>query len=134
MGDEDDAGVQRLKLALEPLEAVDVEVIRRLVEQQEIGIAAERARERCACQLAARERLEFPIQIVRRETEAADHHRRAIAPTVAAGVLDACLRIRVAAERRVGVITRCHRPLERSQLVLRGDQVGRTGEDVFPQR
>jgi hypothetical protein len=52
------AGVERLQLALEPLEALDVEVVRRLVEQQQVGVAAERARERGARQLAAGERLE----------------------------------------------------------------------------
>jgi hypothetical protein len=43
--DEDYCGVDRLQLALEPLEAGDVEVVRRLVEQEEIGVAAERARQ-----------------------------------------------------------------------------------------
>ena len=34
MRDEDDGGVDRLQLALEPFEAGDVEVVRRLVEEQ----------------------------------------------------------------------------------------------------
>ena len=45
MRDEDDSRVERLQLLLEPFEAGDVEVVRRLVEQQEIRVAAERARE-----------------------------------------------------------------------------------------
>ena len=52
MRDEDDRGVERLQLALEPLEALDVEVVRRLVEEQQIRVAAERARERGARQLS----------------------------------------------------------------------------------
>ncbi len=54
--DEDHRRVERLQLALEPLEARDVEMVRRLVEQQQVGVAAERARERGARQLAAGER------------------------------------------------------------------------------
>ena len=42
--DEDDRRVERRQLALEPLEALDVEVVRRLVEQQQVGVAGERAR------------------------------------------------------------------------------------------
>jgi hypothetical protein len=34
VGDDEDAGVEGLQLALEPLEALDVEVVGRLVEQQ----------------------------------------------------------------------------------------------------
>ena len=43
--DDHDRRVQCLELALEPFEALDVEVIGRLVEQEEVGIAAEGARE-----------------------------------------------------------------------------------------
>ena len=41
---------------LEPLDRLDVEVVRRLVEQQQVGLRGERAGERGARQLAARER------------------------------------------------------------------------------
>jgi len=43
VGDEHDGGVDRRQLALEPLEALDVEVVRRLVEQQQVGVARQRA-------------------------------------------------------------------------------------------
>ena len=43
--DENHRSIERLQLALEPLEARDVQVVRRLVEQEEIGVASERARE-----------------------------------------------------------------------------------------
>src|SRR5439155_15104841 len=49
--DDEDAGVERLQLSLQPLEALDVEVVRRLVEQQEVWIAAERSGQRRTCQL-----------------------------------------------------------------------------------
>ena len=55
MRDEDHAGVERRELALEPLEALDVEVVRRLVEQQEVGVAR-RARGRARRASARRPR------------------------------------------------------------------------------
>ena len=48
-----------------------VEVVRRLVEEQQIGAPGERARKRGARQLAAGERAERPVEIVLREAEAA---------------------------------------------------------------
>ena len=70
VGDEDDRGVERRQLALEPLEALDVEVVRRLVEQQQVGIGREGARERGARQLAAGERVERPVEVGVGEPEA----------------------------------------------------------------
>ena len=82
--DEDHAGVERLQLALQPFEARDVEVVRRLVEQDQVGVAAERARQRGARQLAARERGERPVEVDLGEAEAAHDGVRALAPRVAA--------------------------------------------------
>ena len=76
MRDEDDGGVDRRQLALEPLEALDVEVVRRLVEEQQVGVAGERAAERGACQLAAGERLELPVEVVVVEAEPAQRRTR----------------------------------------------------------
>ena len=42
--DEDHRRVERRELALQPLEVRDVEVVRRLVEEEQIRIATERAR------------------------------------------------------------------------------------------
>ena len=86
--DEDDRGVERSQHALEPLERLDVEVVRRLVEQQQVGLRGERARERGARQLAAGEGRERPVEVVVREAEPAHDGRRAVAPVVAAGVLE----------------------------------------------
>jgi hypothetical protein len=41
------------------------------------------------------------------------------------------LRLAVAAHRHVGVLALRHRLLEPPELVLEGEQVGRTGEDVL---
>ena len=132
--DEDHGGVDRRQLALEPLEALDVEVVRRLVEQQQVGVARERAAERGARQLAARERLELPVEVVVAEAEPAQHRGGAVAPVPAAGVLEARLRLAVAAHRRVVVGAARHRLLELAQLLLDPHQVGCARERVLPQR
>ena len=120
--------VERLQLALQPLEAFDVEVVGRLVEEQEVRIAAERARERGARQLAAGEGLELAVELLVREAETAHDRGRALAPVVAAGMLEPRLRLAVPANRRVVVISVGHRPLEPPQLVLQRDQVTGAGE------
>jgi hypothetical protein len=61
--DEDHGRVERLQLALEPLEACDVEMVGRLVEEQQVGIAAERSRERGPRQLAAGERAQRAVSL-----------------------------------------------------------------------
>src|SRR6187397_1626943 len=93
--DEDDRSVERLELTLEPLEVLHVEVVRRLVEQEEIRASGERACEGRAGQLAAREGPERSIEVVLREAEPAHGRRGAVAPCPAARMLEACLRIRI---------------------------------------
>ena len=110
--DEDDAGVERRQLGLEPLEARDVEVVRRLVEEEQVGVATERARERRARQLAAGERVEQAVEIGVREAEAARDRADALAPRVAAGVLEPRLRLGVATQRLRAVVAGGHRLLE----------------------
>ncbi len=71
MRDENHRRVERLQLLLEPLQVLDVEVVRRLVEQQQVGIAGERAGQRGARQLPAGEGRQRPVEIALREAEAA---------------------------------------------------------------
>ena len=134
MCDEDHGGVERLELLLEPLEALDVEVVRRLVQEQEIRSAAERTCERGAGQLAAGERAQRPVEIVVDESETADDGARVLAPGVAARVLEPGLRGRVRVERAGVVRAAGHRLLEPPQLTLCGDEIGRAGEHVVAQR
>ena len=108
-------------------------MVRRLVEEQQVGLRCEGARERCARELAAGERLERPVEVGAREAEAADDGGGAVAPVVAAGVLEPRLRVGVAAERRAVVVARRHRPLEPAQLVLHRREIGRAGEHVLAQ-
>jgi hypothetical protein len=110
--DEDDGRVDRLELSLEPLEILDVEVVRRLVEEEQVRAPGEGSRERSAGQLAARERAERSVEVVVREPEAANRSGGAVAPGPAACVLEARLRLRVPSQSRRVVRALRHRPLE----------------------
>ena len=132
--DEHDRCVERGQLALEPLEALDVEVVRRLVQQQQVGIGRERARERGAGELAAREGIEGSIEVGVAEPEAAQDRRRAVAPGPASSVLEPRLSLAVATQRRGCVVAGRHRLLEPRQLLLDRHEVARTREGVLAQR
>jgi hypothetical protein len=132
--DEDDGRVDRRQLLLEPLHRLHVEVVRRLVEEEQVGAARERARERGARQLAAGEGLEAAIEDGVGEAEAAEDGGRVVAPAVAARVLEPRLRLAVAAQRLRRVVAGGHRLLEPAQLALGLDEVGRAGERVLAQR
>ena len=134
MGHEDHGGVERVELALEPLEVRDVEVVRRFVEEEQVGIAAERASKRGARQLAARERAQRAVEIPFGEAEPAEDGGRVVAPAVAAGVLEPRLRLGIAVERCLVVGSARHRLLEPRELLLRRDEVASAGEDVLAQR
>src|SRR5262249_50688084 len=132
--DEDDPRVERRQLGLEPFEAGDVEMVRRLVEQQQIGIAAESARKRGARQLAARERVEHAIEVGIAEAQAARARAAAVAPGVPSGVLEPRLRLRVPAQRLLAVVAGLHPLLELAQLCLDRDEIRGARENVLAQR
>ena len=67
VGDEDDRGVDRGEFLLQPLHRGHVEVVGRLVEEQQIGAAGKRSCERGACQLSAGEGVEPPVEVAVRE-------------------------------------------------------------------
>ena len=133
MGDEHDGRVELDERLLEPLERLDVEVVRRLVEQQQVGVAGERARQRRARQLAAGERLELAVEVgLVLEAEAAHHRRRAVSPGPAARVLEPRLGARVAVERRLVAVG--HLLREARQALLDRDELRTPAEDVVAQR
>ena len=132
--DEDDGRVDRRQLLLEPLHRLHVQVVRGLVQQEQVRAAGERARERCTGQLSAGERLEAPVEVGVGEAEAAEDGGRVVAPAVAARMLEPRLRLAVAAQRLGSVVAACHRLLEPAQLPLGLDQVGRAREGVLAQR
>ena len=84
VGDEDDGGIEVDEVALEPLQRGNVEMVRRLVEQQQVGAGGERAGQRGAGQLAAGEGREPAPGRLLAEAEAAEHGEHVVAPAVAA--------------------------------------------------
>ena len=102
VSDQDDRRVELDQVALEPLERLDVEMVRRLVEQQQIRPRGERPGQRGPGQLAAREARQRPVELGAVEAETADGGGRAVAPAIAAGELEARLGVRVARERLRG--------------------------------
>jgi hypothetical protein len=124
-------GVERLEVGLQPLQRGDVEVIRRLVEQQQVGIAGERARERGARQLAAGEGREVAVEVLVAEAEAVERGVDALAPGVAARMLQARLLARVGVHD--GVIALGHPLLELAEPGLEGEEVAAAAEHVVAQ-
>ena len=84
MGDQDDGGVELDQVALEPLQRGDVEVVRGLVEQQQVGAGGEGAGQRDAGQLAAGEGRERALEVLGAKTEALQDRDDLVAPAVAA--------------------------------------------------
>ena len=74
------------------------------------------------------------VEVRLAEAEAARDGADALAPGVAAGVLEPRLRLRVAAQRLRAVLARRHRLLQLPQLLLDRDEIGGAGEDVVAQR
>ena len=112
MGHEHHGRVEALEVALEPLERGDVQVVGGLVQEQQVRVARERARERRAGELSAREAVEPAVQSVVREAQAVQRPERARPPVPAAGVLEPRLGARVAVEERGVVGALAHRCLE----------------------
>ena len=132
--DQRDRSVEADECLLEPLEGLDVEVVRRLVEQQQVRADRERASERRARELAAGERVQAAVEIGLGEPQPARHHGRAIAPQIAAAGLEPGLRARVAVERLLVGLAGGHALLERGELRLDLQLLGAAGEDVVAQR
>ena len=77
----------------------EIEVVRRLVEQQHVGLRAKRARQRGARELPSRERRERSREIILRESETPQVGPRALAPAVPASRFELLLSARVAREQ-----------------------------------
>ena len=128
-----DRGIGAGELLLEPLQRRDVEVVRRLVQQQQIGVAGQGARKRATRELAAGEGLQRPVEVVLGEPEPAHDGHRPPAPVISAGVLEPRLGGRVVVERRLIGASGRHRLLEPRELVLQLDEVGAAGEHIVAQ-
>ena len=133
MRDEDDGGVERDEVLLEPLERLDVQVVGRLVEEEQVWVAGERPCERAARELAAGEGGEAAVEVAVAEAEAVERAEGAGAPAIAAGMLEAGLHARVAVED-VGFVGRLgHRALQAGELLLERHQVAAAAEHVVAQ-
>ncbi len=130
---EHDRRVEARQVLLEPLERGDVEVVGGLVEQQQVRLAGERAGERRARELAAREGRQPAVEILGVEAQAAQGHERAVAPAVAAVKLEALLGLRVRAEGRLVVRAVGHRLLKPRQLALERGHLLRARQHVVAQ-
>ena len=99
MGDQGDRRVETDEGLLEPLERLDVEVVGRLVQQQQVGPGRERPRQRGARQLAAGEARQAAVEVVVVKAEPAGDLGGAVTPSVAAVVLQVGLGAGVTVKR-----------------------------------
>ena len=93
-----------LRKRLEPDDRLDVEMVRRLVHQQDVGPAEQHARHRHAHLPAARQRADVAVDPLVVEAEAVQHLARLALERVAAEVLVFLLHLAEAREDRVHVV------------------------------
>ena len=93
--DEHERAVVRLEELLQPVDGRQVEVVRRLVEQQEVRLGCEDSRKLGAHPPPARERRERLLELLRREAESAKCDLHASLDVVAAKVFEARLQLSV---------------------------------------
>ena len=130
---EDGAGELR-EFVLEPLEVLQVEVVGRLVEQQHVRVGRQRARQRRARQLAAREGRELALHVGLFEAESAQYGLDVDAPRVAADLVELGLRRRVGVHGGVGVVAARHRLFELGQAPLDRLNIAEQLGHVEPER
>src|SRR5256885_7888415 len=109
-------------------------MVRRLVEEEEVGFGDQRAGQRGPGELATREGLQAAVELLVAEAEAVDGAQRALAPGVAAVVLELALGAAVGVERALADVAVGHLGLEARELLLERDEVGGAGGDVVAQR
>ena len=101
MRDGDDGALVVGEEALEPEDGLGVEVVRRLVEQEQVGRREQQPAERDAAALAARERLDVAVAL-----GAAERVHRVVELVVElprVGAVDLVLHLRLLGEQRVEV-------------------------------
>ena len=134
VSDEDDGRVEVAEVSLQPLQRRYVEVVGRLVEQQQVRPRGEGAGQRRAGQLAAGEGREPPVGVGLLEAESGEDGEDAVAPAIAAAVVEELLGGRVCAHRLLAGTTGRHLLLKPGQLGLGLEHLGAAGEDVLAQR
>ena len=96
MGRDEQRAVPSPEVLLEPLDRPDVEVVRRLVEEQQVRVRDHEPGERRPRLLAARQRRRRPAPLVAREPEAGQRLVDALVERVAAEDVEPVLELRVA--------------------------------------
>ena len=134
MRDHEDGAGELREFVLEPLEVLQVEVVGRLVEQQHVGVGRQRARQRRARQLAAREGRELALHVGLFEAESAQYGLDVDAPRVAADLVELGLRRRVGVHGGVGVVAARHRLFELGQAPLDRLNIAEQLGHVEPER
>ena len=114
--DEHERAAVELEEALEPVHGGEVEVVGRLVEEQEVRLAREDARELRAHAPAAGERRERLRELLHGEAESAERHLHARLEVVAAEVLERGLHLAVLLQH--GRLARVEARLKRLHLRL----------------
>jgi hypothetical protein len=105
-------------------------VVRRLVEEEQVGLADERARERGLRHLAAGERVQLAPEVCVDKAETAGDRRRPLAPRVAAGMLEPLLCPGVGGKRHRVVSTGRHRLLEAAEVGFHRQRLPRAADHV----
>ena len=135
-GHQQRAGV-RLEEALEPDDRFDVEVIGRLVHQQDVGLAEQHARHRDAHLPAARQRADVAVDPLVVEAEAVQHFARLAFERVAAEVVVFLLHLAEAREDLVHVVAAIrirHRVLQLFELVMQIADASAAGDRLVEHR
>jgi hypothetical protein len=129
-----DRALEALQELFEPQDRLDVEVVRRLVEEERVGALQEDLRERHAHLPAPRERAHVVVHHVLDEAEAREDLPRARLERVAVELFEAGLRVAVRFENRlhrVGARRVAHRELDRVERVRRVGHLARSGHGLF---
>ena len=128
VADEEDGPVVGGEERLEPLDALEVEVVGRLVEEQQVGVAQQQLRQGDAHLPAARELLGRLVEVLHGKAQAAQDLAGAGLKPVAAQALEAVLRATIAVEKSLvrggallGVVGA---PALGRDLLLHGTDVG----------
>ena len=136
MADGNDGAAVAAQVLLEPLRALDVEVIRGLVEEQEVGLSEQERRQRGPALLAAAEGVDRPLELGLSQAQAREHRGRPGLVLIAAALLVFVADALVPAEDGVEVLGAgvAHLLLKLSQLPLQVLEVGEALHSSLPER
>src|SRR5512138_3110583 len=133
MGNDDCRAVPLRKIALEPFDCPNVEVVGRLIEQQEVGVDQQQPRQMSARALSAREMIEGHFKIGWIEAESGQYLSDADLVDIAAELLEVMLERSIPVERLVPFRRVGHLRFELFQLTLHADDFSKRFKANVPQ-